>query len=218
MRLLLCNPNSNTALTTTLADAMAARLGPRDVLDTIAPDSGNPPFIGSEATIATARAALSRSLTAVAATCEAVLLGCFGDLGLDELRRTVGKPIVSLSDACFAAAPLLPARIAIVTTSPFWVERLGVDVLRRGLDQRIVAITAVQARPDQPEALAPAALGAIRELAAAGTAEAVTLGGAVLEVLRPQLVAMSPLPIVDTLGLAIGLCRVLAEWNSGPAE
>lgn len=155
-------------------------------------------------------------LPGAAGSCDAVLLGCFGDLGIEQLRRTVGRPIVSLSDACFAAASLLPSRLAIVTTSPFWVERLGEDIARHGLASRIVAVTAVAASPDQPAALAPACHGVIAELAAAGQAEAIVLGGTLLEVLRTELIAQSSLPIVDNLALAIGFCRTLAGWAGAP--
>ena len=97
MRLLLYNPNTDASLTARLSLAMARSLAPGDELKTSTSNKGAS-FIGSAETIAVAKGALLRDLPARAEGCDAIVLGCFGDLGIATLRRRLGLPIVSLSD------------------------------------------------------------------------------------------------------------------------
>jgi len=208
MRLRLHNPNTDSALTARLVQAVRSYLVADDTL--LATTAGDgPAFIGSEQTIAAARSRLPEALRAHAQGCDAVLLGCFGDLGIENVRTSLGPPIISLSDACFATAPLLGLRIAIVTTSPFWAERLRADVVRHDLSRSIVAIASIAAAPPAQDALVEACRCAIAQVATENRVDAIILGGALLVTVRPQLLNVSPLPIVDNLGTAVGLCRAL---------
>lgn len=210
MRLLLHNPNTDGSLTARLAAALVPALGPDDTLATGTAARGGP-FIGSEESIAVARDALAESLPIPAAECDAVLLACFGDLGVETIRHAIGRPMVSLSDACFAIAPLMDERLAIVTTSPFWAGRLGADVKRLGLSQRIVRIHAsIDTAPPSRAQLLQRCRAAIGAIAEGGGVDAIVLGGAPLATLREELAEGSPLPIIDILGAAVGVCRGLS--------
>jgi allantoin racemase len=209
VNLLLYNPNTDAGLTDRLARAIAPHIGAGDSLDVATAPRG-PTFIGSDETIATARAVLGAQIEALGRAHDAILLGCFGDLGLEAIRPASAAPVVSLSDACFALAPFL-GPIAIVTTSPFWMARLESDAQCRGLGEAVVAVRAIASIV--PFARAPAidaCRHVIAEIAAARVARSVVLGGALLAELRDDLMPRSPLPIVDLLGTAVGLCRALA--------
>jgi allantoin racemase len=208
MRLLLHNPNTNSGLTDQLAAALRPHLRDGDSLAVSTADAG-PAFIGSDATIADARSRLVAALRPRAADCDAIVLGCFGDLGLDDVRRAFAQPIVSLWDTCFATARLRPGRTALITTSPFWATRLDEDVARHGLRRSIVDVVAVSADPPAPQALTDAAAAAIAEIAARDAADAIVLGGAVLAVLHRALARRSLPLVVDGLAATVSLCRAL---------
>ena len=210
MRLLLHNPNTDAALTAEIATMAQRSLRADDRLE-IATSGVGAAFIGSRETIATARSALGRELPSHAEGCDAVLLGCFGDLGVDALRRRLSRPIVSLSDAAFTTAPLLGKRIGVVTTSPFWAERLAGEARRKGARRWIAEIRPIAIADRSPAALSAQCRAAIAELACDGRCDAVILGGAVLIGLAPALSASTPLPILDPLAAAIGLCRAACE-------
>ena len=209
MRLLLFNPNTNAGLTESLGHALSRRLDANDHLHTATAAAGAA-FIDSEAAIAVARAEVATAVNDRAGSTDAVLLGCFGDLGLDGFRRAAAVPMVALSDVCFAIAPLLGRRLAIVTTSTFWAERIGADVRRRAPGDTIVAAPAIAA----PEQMVRRCRDEIARLAAGGTVDAIVLGGGPLTVLRDELLATSALPILDLLGAAVGLCRALAAGRA----
>ena len=204
MRLLLYNPNTNAELTLRLARAARPHLAAADTLE-VATASQVPQFLGSEDSIADARVRLNADLPAAAQQHDAVLLGCFGDLGIESLRARLRKPVVSLWDACVFAARRRPMKMGIVTTSPFWAERLRRDVRLAGLDERISAIAAIPIAPRFEDNIA-ALERAIHELADLRAVDHVVLGGALLATLISE-IEPSPLPLIDTLGLAVGLCR-----------
>ena len=180
MRLLLHNPNSNAGLTYRLGAAAAPFLLSGQTLKLSTATRG-PAFIGSDATIDAARQRLFEELEVQAADCDAVVLGCFGDLGIDDLRRRIGKPIVSLWDAFFALAPLSGRRYGMVTTSEFWRERLRAEIRARHLSTNIVAIEVVAvAAMESEERLEAAVAAALGELARKPDVDARVLAGALL--------------------------------------
>ena len=137
MRLLLYNPNSDAGLTLRLSQAISLLLDREDTIGVATAERG-PRFIGSAEAIALAREILMAELAEKARDYDAIILGCFGDLGIEPIRRTVDKPILSLWDACLTTlAPLSDKRFGIITTSSFWVDRLQSDISRRGLSHCI---------------------------------------------------------------------------------
>ena len=201
-------------MTARLAAAVRTRLAPSDALLAVTSEKGEA-FVNSEASIAAARASAGETLPNYADDCEAILLGCFGDLGFDDLRRKLKRPIISLSDAFFAVAPLLGRRVGIVTTSPFWAERIKMEARRKGSASWIGDVHSLEVGASaQSTALQDRCRATIGELMSGDRCEAVVLAGAGLIALVDELSADSPLPIVDTLMVGVGLCRVASEIPS----
>lgn len=214
MRLLVYNPNANQDLTAALARGARKLLEPADALQTATSSSGEA-FIGSEASIAAAKAALQNELPRHARECDVVLLACFGDLGVDELRQQLQRPIISLSDAFFAIAPFLGRRIGLLTTSPFWAHRLALDARKRDAAHWIVETRVLAPSKDEaPASLAAWCRSQMSDIKRGGQSDAVVLGGAKLIALAPELASERSLPLIDPLAAAIGLCR--AASSSAP--
>jgi allantoin racemase len=216
MRLLLYNPNSDAGLTLRLSQAISLLLDREDTIGVATAERG-PRFIGSAEAIALAREILMAELAEKARDYDAIILGCFGDLGIEPIRRTVDKPILSLWDACLTLAPLSDKRFGIITTSSFWVDRLQSDISRRGLSHCIRAVHAISLSPlTSSDALGPATAQALHELAIANTdVDVAILGGAFLAVLGPLLTAKGLLPIFDNLAAAVNLSRALVRMERG---
>jgi allantoin racemase len=211
MRLLLYNPNTDKALTEKLAALARRVLRPNDSLEAVSADEGTG-FIGSEETIEIARASLESHLERHARNSDAVLLGCFGDLGVDEVRERLRLPILSLSDAFFATAPFLGKKIGIITTSPFWADRLETEARQNRITRWIAGIRPLANAADRSsEALQEQCRTIVSEFARAGRCDLVVLAGAVLVAIAPNLAQGSPLPMADSLASAIALCRAAHE-------
>jgi Asp/Glu/hydantoin racemase len=211
MRFLLYNPNSDKALSDDLGRTIAPFLRPGDSVDLGTAESG-PPFIGSDETIENARQSLLNQLPSRAARADATILACFGNIDIDLVRRAVDQPIVSLWDATLAMAPLLGKRLGIVTTTAYWVDRLAADIHRQGQSHRIGTIRAVSPSPMMSrDRLIALCQTSIANLVADAKVDVVVLGGALFVGLREDLAKSSPLPILDPLAAATGLCRTLVE-------
>ena len=207
MRLLLYNPNTDKALTEKLAVLARRVLRSNDSLEAVTADEGTG-FIGSDETIEIARASLESHLERHARNSDAVLLGCFGDLGVDEVRERLRLPILSLSDAFFATAPFLGKRISIITTSPFWAGRLEAEVRQKHITRWIAEVRPLaNAAGRSSESLQEQCRTIVSEFARDARCDLVVLAGAVLVAIAPNLAPGSPLPIADSLAGAIALCR-----------
>lgn len=214
MRLLLYNPNTNHSLTAALATTIRARLSPEDGLTAITSQDGEA-FINSEDAIGVARASARAILPGVAGDCDAILLGCFGDLGLGDLRRELKRPIVSFSDAFLALAPFLGARVGILTTSSFWADRIKTEAGLKGGAHWIADIRFLgSGAGSQPAAVEDECRAIIDEFASGEQCDAVVLAGAALIPLRGAL-SEGPLPITDPLAVGVSLCRVASDALTG---
>jgi Asp/Glu/hydantoin racemase len=211
VRLLLYNPNSDQSLTEQMGSCVRDLLDAADELDLATGDEG-PRFIGSLETVAAARAVAARRLAECAQDYDAILLGCFGDLGIAAVAAAVGKPVVSLWDACLAGVTRSGQHFGVVTTSAFWVERLCEDVQRHGLSEKIPSVLAIDVPPTASAADRRQATGdALRSLAKTSTVDVAVPGGALLTVLRADLLGVSPLPLFDSFAEAIDQLRTKGQ-------
>lgn len=208
MRFLVYNPNSDARLTGRLRPCVTPRLqiGDSAIFVTAA---GGPAFIGSPDAVAAARQSLIEDLPSRTQDCDAVLLACFGDLGIEPLRNRIKIPVVSLWDACRATIPLTGQRTAILTTSAFWVEQLTADIRRQGLSDTLVRVEAIHAAAIHQAMTPRRCIDALIALAAGGDFDRAVLGGALFMSLQAAVTKTSPLPLFDPLALAVGLCRTL---------
>ncbi|MDR3474116.1 MAG: aspartate/glutamate racemase family protein [Devosia sp.] len=206
MKVLLYNPNSNAALTRSLGRTLPAALRPGDSLATATAIVGSA-FIGSDETIDRARADTERRLPPLVRNADAILLGCFGDLGIGLTATALGKPLISFWDAGVDAIRRGEQRTGIVTTSPFWAARLRRDLRACGIDDALVAISAILTPPAAPaEQVAADVRDAVAGFRRRDVADRVMLGGALLLALAPTLGPVA-LPVVDLPVWAIDMCR-----------
>ena len=142
MRLMLINPNTTVAITEKVA-AEARRIGGPGI--DIIPVTGRfgARYIASRAAYAVAAHAALDAFAACAEPHDAVMLGCFGDPGLDALREISPKPVIGMADASIAAAAKRAGTFSIVTGGERWVAMLEEFVASRGLADRLASVRAV---------------------------------------------------------------------------
>ena len=131
---------------------------------------------------------------------------------MDDLRRKLKRPVISVSDAFFAVAPFLGRRIGIVTTSSFWADRIKTEAHRQGATFWIADVRSLDAGAGaQSATLQDQCRAIIGEFASGDRCDAVVLAGAALIALPDDLSADSPLPIADPLVVGISLCRAASQ-------
>lgn len=180
--ILLLNPNTNASMSQRMASA-AARLLPSDVrLDTATGRFGFPVVATRTAYAVAAHAALD-AYANHDGNCDAILLSCFGDPGLEALRELAPCPVVGLAEASIRAAEVVGKPFAILTVGLPWIAMLEERVAAARPTVRCAGIFAVEgARLDyvgSPESAIPLLNDLARQAVSAG-AHSLILGGGVL--------------------------------------
>ncbi|MBU8545948.1 MULTISPECIES: aspartate/glutamate racemase family protein [Roseomonadaceae] len=243
MRILLINANTTESITDRLV-AIARALAPPGVTVQGATGRFGARYIASRASSAIAAHAAVDAYAAHGAGADAVLIGCFGDPGLDALRELAPVPVLGLADASAAAAQ--GRRFGVVTGGAAWKPMLEEFFVTRGhagqlAGVRTVAPTGGEIARDPDGALALLA-ETCRDCVTQDGAEVVILGGAGLAGLAARLAPLVPVPVlcsveegvratvaalgqggagllphgpVETIGLSPALAAILSP-GSGP--
>lgn len=218
MRLLLINPNTTEAITARAAAAAMAVLPPGIALETVTGRFGCR-YVASRAAFAIAGHAALDAYARHGAGCDAVLLACFGDPGLDGLKELADVPVVALAEASFHVACLAGRRFGIVTGGERWGTMLEDCVAAHGLGERLSGIETlapsgaeIAANPDKAlDALAAACQDAVTR-----GADVVILGGAGLAGLAASIAPRVPVPVICSV--EAGVLAVTALMRLGLAQ
>ncbi len=203
MRLLLINPNTSDEMTQRVA-AAARSLLPEDTEIVAETGRFGAAVIASRASYAIAAHAALEVYAAHAGSCDAVLLACFGDPGLEALRELADVPVVGLLDASLSVVVAQRRPFGIVTAGALWREMLEERIalhpaamLFRGVETLDMGGLAISRDPGT----AVAAVAAGVEALASRGAESVILGGAAMVNLAARI--DPPVPLIDCLQAAI---------------
>lgn len=204
-QLLVINPNTSASVSALLQTHAQHAAGPQVQVRTVTARFGAP-YIACEASYLVAghatldawAAALAQEVPAP----DAVLIGCFGDPGLQALRESSTAPVTGLAEAAFRAAAG-HGRFAIVTGGARWqaiLQRLADSLGYRDALGGIhtVAPTGAQLAADPLGAqalLACACQNAVRDFGV----QAVVLGGAGLAGLAAAIQPRVDVPVIDSV-------------------
>jgi Asp/Glu/hydantoin racemase len=188
MQILLINANTSADITGKLV-GLARAIAPAGVTVTGATGRFGARYIASRASSAIAAHAAIDAYAEHGAGADAVLIGCFGDPGLDALRELAPVPVLGLADASAAAAR--GRRFGVVTGGAAWKPMLEEFFAARGYGAqlsgvRTVAPTGAEISRDPDAALALLA-ATCRDCVERDGAELVILGGAGLAGLAARL-------------------------------
>jgi Asp/Glu/hydantoin racemase len=202
-RVLLINPNTTEAMTASMAAQLSHHFGDMAEVNAVTAAFGHPVIASRVAYTIAAHAALDAYGRTEAGTCDAVILGCFGDPGLEALREIAPVPVIGLAEAAFEAAAAFGDPFSILTIGPAWRSML---VEQLAIHPANALCRTVKALPGTGLDLArdPKRMIAAIDQAAADLTEdgvvTVVLGGAVLAGLAPRLTA--PARFIDCLAAA----------------
>lgn len=200
-QILVINPNSSDTITAQIRDAVGRG---NDVQ--VITSAGGPPAIESDADVAAAVHPMLE--TARAQVADAVVVACFSDPGLDDLRGASAVPVFGIAESAIARAGELGERVGIISSvddSPprhtrYW-EKLGVD-------DRVVADIALGLgvlELDTEDAFEQAHRAG-QELVGAG-ADVVVLGCTGMTHMRTRLEEALGVPVVDPCLAAVDAAR-----------
>ncbi|ABA80938.2 HyuE hydantoin racemase [Rhodobacter sphaeroides] len=218
MRLLYINPNSTATMTEAVVEAARAAAPGHEILGWTNADG--PPAIQGPEDGAAAVAGILRLLPeARAAGAEAIVLACFDDTGLAEVRAAASCPVLGIGQAAFHLAALLGHRFSVVTTLPVSVPVIEENLRGYGLMGQCGRVRASGLAVLEVEAAAPPTLARLAaEIAAAEAEDGVTaavLGCAGMAPLVRPLAAHTGLRLIDGVAAAAHLAPAVVSAARG---
>jgi allantoin racemase len=208
-RVLILNPNTSSAVTTMLVEHVSSMLGAMkgnvwQVRGATA--SFGAEYIASETAYAVAaHATLDTFAQTLHSEDEVVLIGCFGDPGLEALREISPLPVVGLAEAAMKEAAEF-GRFAIVTGGPRWAPILRRRAQAAGLSGQLARTYILEASGAELAADREAAIGllalACEEAMETSKPDAIILGGAALAGIGDLLADHLGLPVIDSVSAA----------------
>ncbi|KAF7598844.1 MAG: Asp/Glu racemase [Candidatus Dactylopiibacterium carminicum] len=203
-RLLVINPNTSAHVTEALSRNLAAQVPAGWQIQAVTARFGAA-YIASEAAYAIAAHAVLDAWATAAGEFDAVLVGCFGDPGLDALREIAGVPVLGLAETAMQAAAR-HGRFAIVTGGERWPAILRRRVAATGLSGQLAGIRVL---PESGAELLADPARAIERLTeeshlARDTwgVEAVIIGGAALAGMGDVIAARLSFCVIDNVSAA----------------
>ncbi|TNC47481.1 HyuE hydantoin racemase [Rubellimicrobium rubrum] len=217
MRILFINPNSTVAMTDAAVRVARLTLPEAEILGWTNHD-GPPAIQGprdGEAAVAGVRALLPR---ARAERVDAIVIACFDDTGLEEIRAAAHCPVIGIGQAAMHLAALIGRRFTVVTTLPVSVPVIEANVAAYGFGERCARVRPSGLPVLEVEAGGPAVVSRLQEEIAAARqeddAEIVVLGCAGMALLRGELQEGAAVTLIDGIEAATVLAGALANWTA----
>lgn len=216
MRILIINPNSTKAMTELVASEAKSVANPDTQIVAVNPKN-SPPAIQGAADGKLALPHLYELFDKMLATqnFNAVIIACFDDTGLWQLKKKSPIPVIGIGEAGYYAAMLLERRFSVVTTLPISVPVLEENILDYGISSRCARVRASNVPVLELEANPELAIKNIEaEIKAAlkeDEATAIVLGCAGMADVASELEQKFNVPIIDGVKSAIGLCEALVK-------
>lgn len=213
-RFLLINPNTSSWVTDALAQQIHRVVGTSRALELDkATATLGASYIATEAAYVIAGHALLDCYAAHVDGHDAVVVGCFGDPGMEALREISGMPVIGMADAAMAEAAR-QGRFAIVTGGSAWrpmLLRLAGQLGYRDqlADVLAVAQSAADLARDREQALRVLEQSC-RQANTAG-ATTVVLGGAAFAGYGDELAERTGMAIIDSVSATARAMVTLAD-------
>lgn len=217
IRLILINPNTSVE-TTEIMVSIAKDALSQDVMISGITAPWGAPLITTVKALDMAAEAVS-SLGDSLKDTDGIIVGAFGDPGLEALRARLSIPVTGIAEAGMAEAAKDGRRFAVVTTTPGLVDAVAVKAAQGGhrnfagtwVTAGDPALTMSDAQTLE-NALHEACLTAIEQ----GNAEALIIGGGPLAVAARRLADRIPVPIIEPVPAAARLAVARAQSKAGP--
>jgi allantoin racemase len=219
VRLLLINPNSTASMTAAIESTAAAVAGSGTIVQAVNPPDG-PSSIESDGDERRCIPLLLDEVRKASArrggdTPDAYVVACFGDPGLDEVRRLVDVPVLGIAQAAMHAAALTAGTFSVVTSMSATVPR-GWELAKSYTPSQCLGVYAcdipVLTIDSDPNTVGPIGDHCESALAADGS-RAIVLGCAAMAKFAGLLTQRLGVPVIDGVVAATLLAEALVRLN-----
>ncbi|MCE4062934.1 aspartate/glutamate racemase family protein [Pandoraea sputorum] len=214
--ILLINPNTSTATTQMMVDiartyfASVMTSPPTVVGATVT--RGAPMIVDEQDLAVAADAVNDPQIVELAEQADGVIVGAFGDPGIEALRARLDVPVVGIGSASVREAGEGGRRFGIATTTPQLADSIATNVRKLGLGANFTGARFTTGDPlalgDVPSQLESSLAGAVDACIRLDGAQAVVIGGGPLGEAAQALGERFSLPVIGPVPAA---CRALLQ-------
>ncbi|WP_225769524.1 aspartate/glutamate racemase family protein [Inquilinus sp. Marseille-Q2685] len=212
-RILLINPNTNRATTEMMVAIARAEAGDRMAVEGATAASGVPMILDEAALAASAEQVVA--IGAGAAGMAGIIVGAFGDPGLEMLRGSLAVPVVGLCEAGMLEASSGGRRFGVATTTPALAGAIDAKARTLGLGPLYTGIRLTPGDPaalvGDPERLEQVLADAVALAVGRDGAQAVVIGGGPLGRAASTLERRFAVPVIGPVPAAIRRMALLLE-------
>lgn len=215
--ILVVNPNSTVSMTEKIGAAARKAAGTATRISAANPTDAPPAIQGredGEAALPGLIELISQRL-AEDASISAVIIACFDDTGLLQLRRSLSVPVVGIGEAAYHLASLSAEKFSVVTTLSVSVPVLLENLIQIGLATRCARVRASEVPVlDLENPLSDARVKVEAEIERALREDgcgAIALGCAGMADLAGDLTLKFGVPVIDGVASAVRLAEILPQ-------
>ncbi|MCR9238083.1 MAG: aspartate/glutamate racemase family protein [Alphaproteobacteria bacterium] len=215
-RILIINPNSTAAMTAEIAEAASAFAHTGTSITAVNPPDGPASIQGPE----DGKACLPGLFklfdeTLNDQTYDAVLIACFDDTGLFDLKKRVSIPVIGIGEAAFHAAAMLGRTFSTVTTLSVSIPVIENNIKAYGFADQSIRVRAsevpvLEVGQQTRQIIHAEARRACEE----DKCDVIVLGCAGMAGLAQSLSTQLERPVVDGVSAGMGFCQTLANMHA----
>ncbi|POF31457.1 aspartate/glutamate racemase family protein [Roseibium marinum] len=215
LHILVINPNTTASMTAKIGVAAIAAARPSTRITAVNPHTGPAAIQGRKDGEAALPGlfALVEDWLAGPQNVDAIIIACFDDTGLWELKQRCPFPVLGIGEAAYHMAALSAVRFSVVTTLSVSVPVLEDNLRKTGLMARCAQVRASEVPVLALEEEGSAGRSKIETEIAAALAEndigAIALGCAGMADLAEDLSDKFKIPVIDGIAAAVRLIEAL---------
>lgn len=203
--ILVINPNSSKSVTRSMEACLAPIRGSTQHRIHCIELAKSPPGIETDAHVSAVVPNVIEAATA--STSDAIVLACFSDPGIAEVRKRIDRPVYGIAESAYLAALGLGARFGIISLGQSSIDRHLRYLKMLALDRRLAGDRSIDKTVVELMAgnVVDTVSATARRLRDEDHADVVILGCAGLGSYRAELQHSLGIPVVDPVQAAVAL-------------
>ncbi len=149
---------------------------------------------------------------------DAVVVACFYDPGVRELREVLGIPVVGVAEASMHVASQLGHRFSVIVGRKKWIPKMSDSALAHGFERRIASWRAidftVQRLHTEPEGTIEAAVREAEAAVREDMAEVIILGCTAMVNAAQRVSERIGVPVVDPVVAGFKMAEMLGDLRA----
>ncbi len=221
MKLLVVNPNTTASMTEKIGAAARSVAAPGTEIVARNPEFGPVSIEGYYDEVFCVPGLIEEVRRGVAEGCDATVVACFDDPGIDAARTVSPGPLIGICEAALKTASLLAERFTVVTTLSIAIPPMRRLAQRYGVSDSCVIRAAeipVLALEDDASDAGQHIRAEIRAAVDEDGAQAIVLGCAGMADLTARLTEEFGVPVIDGVAAAVKLLEGLLALGLKPAR